>query len=98
MLNPPTITDPPPGHLLYPDYSRPVFNVPPEIRQRIRDKLHRIYGTDGGDAPLCGFVAEAFFYVQSAKPSVKIPRSRQYGAKQKSRPCRTILISVASAR
>jgi sucrose phosphorylase len=50
MLNPPTTADaPPPGYLPCPDYSRPLYTVPPETRRRIRDKLVRLYGV--ADAP-----------------------------------------------
>jgi len=51
MLNPPIIGDPvPAGYLLRPDYSRTAFEVPPDIRRRMQDKLGRIYGAEAGDA------------------------------------------------
>ncbi len=51
MLTPPDPdTAPPHGHLNYPDYSRPVFQVPEKSRQRILDKLVRIYGNAEGRA------------------------------------------------
>src|SRR6056297_469517 len=38
------------GHLPFPDYSRPVFQVPEDNRSRILDKLTRIYGQAQGRA------------------------------------------------